>query len=110
MKTYFGIFQPVQNVCISDCDILENYKSFYNSIKHNESGQSCFALSAHRVAVLIPDLQEHLKNTELKSDTHQYTSCLKNFLTDEKAGISGVLDVLQSKFALKEALEDGGKD
>ena len=88
---------------------MQDYKEFFNTIKRNENGESCFALAAHRVAILIKDVQEYLKNADLVADSHQYACCFKTFVTDEKAGISGVLDVLHGKHALAEALEDGGE-
>ena len=88
----------------------EKAKNFYNTKKRNVDGQSCYALAAHRIAFLHPDIAHYLLYAEINSDDHPFSCAFREFiLAEDCAGIDHVVDILLQSNGPQMHAHDGGK-
>ena len=84
---------------------------FYNTKKQNEDSQSCFALAAHRVVLLNPDVQYYLCHAELNENDQPFACAFKRFV--QASDSSGIVKLLRQLLASNNPLlapgDDGGK-
>ena len=87
----------------------EKVNNFYNTKKRNVDGQSCFALAAHRVILLHPDVLNYLLFAELTPENQPYSCAFKEFiLAKDCSGIDKVVNVLLTSNGPQINPNDGG--
>ena len=76
----------------------------------NEDSRSCFALAAHRVVLLSPDVQNYLCHAELSANNQPFACAFKQFVqATDSSGIVKLLQVLLSaNNPLLVPMDDGG--